>query len=225
MTTNSPTPGEVSAAAQALGRELTPGQAAGLCLYLGLLETWNRKTNLVGPREWRPMLSELVADSWHLADLLEELDLPGGALTFDFGAGAGIPGVPLRLFWSQGRYVLIEPRAKRAAFLRQCVAMMRLTGTEIFEGRCDAVTGVVAASPQVCLSRAFQPWREFLKTASGYRPETALADGQGRFPVVVVFSNVAEPDGPVPEGFSLDRIKAYPSRGQRGYFWVFAPSI
>lgn len=220
MASSDPTPALVAEQARLLGRELTPEQAEGLGVYLGLLQTWNRKTNLVGPRQWPFMLSELVADSWHLADLLSELDLPAAPLTLDFGAGAGIPGVPLRLFWDAGRYVLIEPRTKRAAFLRQCAAMMRLKDTEVFEGRAEAVAGTA----QVCLSRAFQPWREFLKTASRYKLEGESGNGERRFPVVVVFASDAAPDGAVPEGFAIERTAAYPSRGQTGYFWVFAPS-
>ena len=243
MTTGNPSPSEVAAAALALGRGIEPEQAAGLAAYLGLLQTWNRKTNLVGPRAWPQMLSELVADSWHLADLLGELALPEAPVALDFGAGAGIPGVPLRLFWRAGRYVMIEPRAIRAGFLRQCVAMMRLAGTEVLEGRAEQAQ----ERADICLSRAFQPWREFLGTASRHRGQTggagveerpegaqgacagepgqAGAGGTPKFPVVIVFANEAVPDGPVPEGFVLVRSKAYPSRGGVGYFWVFAPSI
>lgn len=219
MTTGNPTPETVARAALALGRELTPEQAAGLAAYLGLLESWNRKTNLVGPRAWPEMLTELVADSWHLADLLASLDLPDDCVTFDFGAGAGIPGLPLRVFWKTGRYVMIEPRAKRAGFLRQCAAMMRLKDTEVFEGRAEDVR----EKADVCLSRAFQPWREFLETS---RLFLRMGAGQpGRKSAVVVFSNEAQPEAAVPEGFGAAAVTAYPSRGKTGYFWVFAPSI
>lgn len=238
MTTGNPTPESVARAALALGRELTPEQAAGLAAYLGLLESWNRKTNLVGPRSWPEMLSELVADSWHLADLLASLDLPDDCVTFDFGAGAGIPGLPLRVFWKTGRYVMIEPRAKRAGFLRQCAAMMRLKDTEVFEGRAEEVR----EKADVCLSRAFQPWREFLETSRLYlrsmpgsvgevrcgtnATQQAPGAGQpGRKSAVVVFSNEAQPEAAAPEGFGAVAVTAYPSRGKTGYFWVFAPSI
>ena len=218
MTTGNPTPETVARAALALGRELTPEQAAGLAAYLGLLESWNRKTNLVGPRAWPEMLSELVADSWHLADLLASLNLPDDCVTFDFGAGAGIPGLPLRVFWKTGRYVMIEPRAKRAGFLRQCAAMMRLSDTEVFEGRAEDVR----EKADVCLSRAFQPWREFLDTS---RLFLRMGAECGRKSAVVVFSNEAQPEAAVPEGFGAAVVTAYPSRGKTGYFWVFPPSI
>jgi 16S rRNA (guanine527-N7)-methyltransferase len=224
-----PTPGNVAAKALSLGRELTVEQAGGLAAYLGLLQAWNRKTNLVGPRVWNEMLSELVADSWHLADLLAGLELPAEPATLDFGAGAGIPGIPLRLFWPVGRYVLIEPRAKRAAFLRQCAAMLRLPRTEVFEGRGEAVK----LRADICLSRAFQPWREFLETARGYAGDAAAGNGQmgdaagksgGDGPGVMralVFSSVAAPDGPLPEGYLLERVHAYPKKGGQGWLWVF----
>lgn len=238
MTTGNPTPETVTRAALALGRELTPEQAAGLAAYLGLLESWNRKTNLVGPRSWPEMLSELVADSWHLADLLGSLDLPQDCVTFDFGAGAGIPGLPLRVFWKTGRYVMIEPRAKRAGFLRQCAAMMRLKDTEVFEGRAEEVR----EKADVCLSRAFQPWREFLETSRLYLRSMPGSAGEvrcgtnatqqppgagqpGRKSAVVVFSNEAQPEAAVPEGYGAAAVTAYPSRGKTGYFWVFPPSI
>jgi 16S rRNA (guanine527-N7)-methyltransferase len=212
-----PTPTGVARAALALGRELSPEQASGLATYLGLLEAWNRRTNLVGPRTWPDMLSTLVADSWNLADLLGELALPENPTTLDFGAGAGIPGVPLRLFWRTGRYVLIEPRAKRAAFLRQCLAMMRLAGTEVFEGRAEGLR----LEADLCLSRAFQPWRVFLETAGGFAGGSAAPGGPG----AIVFASGAQPDGPVPDGWRLERVKPYQRLAGEGYFWVFAPSI
>jgi len=214
MEHGNPDPRQVAEAAQELGRALDEAQAAALATYLGLLEKWNAKTNLVGPRTWRAMLAELVADSWHLADLLSGLDLPPDVVTLDFGAGAGIPGVPLRVFWQAGSYVLVEPRTKRVAFLRQCLAMMRLPRTEVFEGRAEALR----READICLSRAFQPWREFLGTAGRH------ARG-GEPPLAVVFSNEAAPDGPVPHGYGLALARAYPSRGRTGYIWIFGPSI
>jgi 16S rRNA (guanine527-N7)-methyltransferase len=212
-----PEPRTVTALARELGRELSPTQAKGLADYLGLLTVWNRRTNLVGPKSWPDMLRELVADSWHLADLLSGLPLPAEALVLDFGAGAGIPGVPLRLFWPQGQYVLIEPRAKRAGFLRQCLAQMKVTATTVFEGRDgDLREADGRGRADVCLSRAFKPWPEFLETAREF-----LRPGVG---IVVVFASQPEPRPPLPQGFGLHLSKPYTSRGGTGYFWVFAPA-
>jgi len=221
MKSTRPTAENVAAKALALGRELTSGQAQGLAAYLELLETWNRRTNLAGPKTWPEMLSRLVADSWHLADLFHELALPPDSVTLDFGAGAGLPGVPLRLFWKAGRYVLIEPRARRAAFLRQCLAMMRIKEAEVFEGRYEAL----ASEADICVSRAFQPWPAFLATAGKFKREGTCAA-----PLVVVFANAKTPDQPLPEGWELRAVREYPrfeesgTLAKPGYFWVFVPA-
>jgi 16S rRNA (guanine527-N7)-methyltransferase len=209
-----PEPEAVADLARELGRELSRDQARGLAVYLGLLSTWNRRINLVGPKFWPDMLRDLVADSWRLADLLLELPLASEPLTLDFGAGAGIPGAPLRLFWPRGRYVLIEPRAKRAGFLRQCLAQLNLEGTTVFEGRDQDLAGRLGKA-DLCVSRAFKPWPEFLRTARDFLGPTGLA---------VVFANGPEPKAPPPVGWELHSIRPYPSRGRTGYFWVFRPS-
>ncbi|GFK95003.1 Ribosomal RNA small subunit methyltransferase G [Fundidesulfovibrio magnetotacticus] len=209
--------------ARSLGRELDSGQAGGLAAYLGLLQTWNARTNLVGPRRWPEMLTELAADSWWLADLLADLQasgaLPADPVSLDFGAGAGIPGIPLRLFWGAGRYVLVEPRAKRAGFLRQCTAMLRLKETEVFEGRAEALR----READLCLSRAFMPWRDFLELAAGYGRKGA--EGGARAPLAVVFANDPEPGGDSPAGYGPALVREYHRTGGTGYFWVFSPSM
>ena len=215
MSGTRPTPENVAAKALGLGRELLPGQAQGLALYLELLETWNRRTNLVGPKTWPLMLSRLAADSWHLADLFHALPLPPDPVTLDFGAGAGLPGIPLRLFWKAGRYVMIEPRAKRAAFLRQCLAMMRLKEAEVFEGGYEAL----ALQADICVSRAFAPWRTFLATAGKFK-----RDGTPQSPLAVVFATAKTPDRPLPEGWELRVAREYPRFEEPGYFWIFSPT-
>jgi len=105
-------PEAVARQTASLGRKLTNEQARSLTIYLELLEKWNKKMNLVGPRDWQTMLATLMIDSWNLADVLQSLDLGDGFRTLDLGAGAGLPGIPLRVFWDQGEYILVESRQK-----------------------------------------------------------------------------------------------------------------
>ena len=117
------------------------------------------------------MLTTLVADSWHLADFLTG---PGAAFLpperslclLDFGAGAGLPGIPLRAFFERGEYLLLEARAKRAIFLGEAVDRLALPATAVVEGRVEAtVPAILADRPDaflLCLSRAFAPWPQFL---------------------------------------------------------------
>ena len=94
---------ETAAAARELGMALDGKQASHLAVYLGLLTRWNKAMNLVGPRHWRDIMGELVTDSMHLAEVLCEAHLPEDPLALDLGAGAGIPGIPLRILWPRGR--------------------------------------------------------------------------------------------------------------------------
>lgn len=198
--------------ARNLGLQPTLEQAGSLAAYLGLLEKWNRSTNLVGPRDWREMFSTLVLDSFHLAGFLETLPLPEAPLCLDLGAGAGLPGIPLRVLWQRAAYHLVEVREKRAAFLRVCLGTLKLPGTFVFAGRAEDATRKLGAADLV-LSRAFLPWAELLPLA---RP--MLAPG-GR---LVVLANEPPPD--LPYGWRLTAQLAYAAAGKPRYFWGLEPA-
>jgi 16S rRNA m(7)G-527 methyltransferase (EC 2.1.1.-) len=135
-----PTPDadQVASSAARLGRVLSAEEARLLTVYLGLLVKWNSRMNLVGPATWTEILEILIQDSWHLADLLQTLT-PQPGQTLDLGAGAGLPGIPLRVFWQSGDYYLVEPRQKRAIFMEQAAAHMKLPRTKVICGRMEAL--------------------------------------------------------------------------------------
>jgi 16S rRNA (guanine527-N7)-methyltransferase len=207
-----PSSTDVQARCRTLGRTLTLLQADRLARYLNLLVKWNRKMNLVGPSSWEEVLDTLIVDSWHLADFLESLDLQEDLRTLDLGAGAGLPGIPLRMFWSAGTYVLVEPRQKRAIFMNRALAELRLEGTSVAGVRFEQLPADLLPVDLV-LSRAFCPWREFLDIA---RPMLKPA---GR---VVVLASAEEPDN-VPLEWRFRAGRTYPVQGRDRYFWAFSP--
>lgn len=209
---DTPAPEAVRSLASDLGRELDPAQARGLAVYLGELFKWNRKMNLVGAGGWRRAMAELVADSWRLADFLNKLDLPAEPLSLDIGAGAGLPGVPLRLFWRAGEYVMVEPRQKRAAFLNFILSRLDLPETRVVNSRAEDL-GPEFKNADLVLGRAVRPWPEFLRMCGGL-----LAPG-GR---CVVFAGAPAPGGDVPPGFSLGPTASYEAAGKKRYFWSFS---
>jgi 16S rRNA (guanine527-N7)-methyltransferase len=179
-----------------------------LAVYLGLLVKWNSRMNLVGPATWTEILETLIQDSWHLADLLQNLD-PQPAETLDLGAGAGLPGIPLRVFWTAGDYWLVEPRQKRALFMEQAAAHMRLPRTRVLCARME-VLPPARRQAGLIVSRAFMPWRKLLAEVRGF-----LAPG-GR---VLVMSNEAA--GETVEGYALEREQGYAVTGKDRYFRLF----
>jgi len=218
MTETNPTPKQVEAAAARLGRPVSAEQAALLALYLDQLVKWNRKMNLVGKADWKTVFDTLVADSLHLADFLAGLALPDAPLTLDLGAGAGLPGIPLRVLWRAGTYLLVEVREKRSLFMRSALGRMGLPDTGVLLGRAeDALTapgGTEGRPADLILSRAFMPWRELLGLV---RP--LLADDG----TVVILSNAPAPES-LPEGWRAGPCADYPAAGGTRYFWSLSPA-
>ena len=87
-------------------------------------------------------------------------------ICWDLGAGAGLPGVPLRILWERGEYWLVEAREKRALFLSTALARIPLPGTRVFRGRTE--TFMPGRQADLVLSRAFMPWREVLGLVRGH---------------------------------------------------------
>lgn len=216
-----PAPGEVSGEARRAGFTLAPDQAEALSRYLTLLLKWNKAMNLVGRADWPGVFRDLAADSLHLAEFLKGLELSTAPLTLDLGAGAGLPGIPLRVLWPQGDYVLVELREKRAIFLIQAVGALKLPKTFVLHGRAesalDALPGFRLAhvKPQadVVLSRAFMPWPQLLPLAA-----ELLAPGG----TLVVLANEPPPveqGADMGAGFRLSGVREYPADGRSRYFW------
>lgn len=175
---------ELAGLSEAAGFALPETVLEPLAGYLALLMQWNRVMNLVGPRSWQETFSTLVVDSLHLGRFLEELteSQPESALAtasvpeiWDLGAGAGLPGLPLRMVWQKGRYRMIEAREKRALFLSTVLARYPLPGVDVYRGRAEVfMAGPPPKIVDVVVSRAFMPWPEVLKLVREHLAPNAL---------------------------------------------------
>ncbi len=221
MAQTHPAPAEIAAAARSLGRPVQADQAASLADYLGQLVKWNKKMNLVGPSDWRTIFDTLVVDSLYLADFLDGLDLAGEPLCLDLGAGAGLPGIPLRVLWTRGDYWLVESRDKRATFMSSATGRLGLTGTNVYHGRAEDALCRLAdrgqhATADLILSRAFMPWPALLDFV---RP---MLRPRG---TVVILANTPPPEeAELPPGWSLGDVASYPVAGKTRYFWSLRPA-
>ncbi|BDQ38390.1 ribosomal RNA small subunit methyltransferase G [Pseudodesulfovibrio nedwellii] len=220
MANVSPSYDDVLAAAERLGRPVDAEQAELLAVYLRQLIKWNKKMNLVGKSDWRTVFNTLVVDSLFLADFLKGLPLGDKPLCLDFGAGAGLPGIPLRALWQEGDYWLVELREKRALFMTSVLSKLKLPGTNVFRGRAeDALArlekGRTEATADLILSRAFMPWPKLLDFIY-----PMLRKDEERAGVAVILSNDLPPaESELPEGWVLGNVASYPAaRGER-FFW------
>ena len=148
---------ELARLAAASGAEVPQSALEPLAEYLEMLCQWNKAMNLVGPHTWQDMLTRLAVDSFHLAGFLDKLNLPEAPLCWDLGAGAGLPGIPLRMAWTRGAYYMIEVREKRALFISSVLSRLQLPSTHIFRGPVEHFFQGQYYKADCILSRAFMP--------------------------------------------------------------------
>ncbi|NJB69372.1 16S rRNA (guanine527-N7)-methyltransferase [Desulfobaculum xiamenense] len=209
-----PTPENVAEQAARLGRSITAEQARLLSLYLDALLKWNKAMNLVAHGDWTRVLSDLVADSWHLADFLAELPVAAEPSTLDLGAGAGLPGIPLRVFWERGEYRMVEIREKRVAFMRYALSRLRLARTSALGCRVEELPEELFPVDLI-LSRAFRPWPEVLAFALPRLQANGLC---------IILANAPMPDDMAEApGWRSVGSREYETGGKSRYFWAFTP--
>lgn len=115
------------------GRSATAEDLRQFTTYLDLFVRWNRVHRMTALDSPVAIVRELFLDS-----LLFLSVLPAGALSVvDLGAGAGIPGLPMRLAQPQIRMTLVESKRKRVSFLRTVCRELGLVDVEVEEGRAE----------------------------------------------------------------------------------------
>jgi len=112
--------------AAALGLELAPKVLEQFGIYLTELQRWNARASLTGLNEPRDIVIKHFLDSLAVIKYLE-----GAASLADLGAGAGFPGLALKLVRPELALTLVEAKEKKAAFLEYLVSLLRLSGVEV----------------------------------------------------------------------------------------------
>lgn len=143
--------------ARRLGLSLTPREVGLLSAYAAEVARWGRRINLTGARDGAEFAKNHILDS---VSILPLLGVAPGQAWADVGSGAGVPGIPLAILTPGTRWLLVEPREKRWAFLVHAVHALGLAGVEVVRARAGeaADAGVVpAASLHGVVSRALGP--------------------------------------------------------------------
>jgi 16S rRNA (guanine527-N7)-methyltransferase len=71
---------------------------------------------------------------------------PEARSILDFGAGAGLPGIPIAIVRAEARVTLLEGRRRRASFLSTCARELALTGVRVLAVRAEAMTQELGGS-------------------------------------------------------------------------------
>jgi 16S rRNA (guanine527-N7)-methyltransferase len=126
----------VSRAAAALGAPLQDPTQNAIVGWLERLEEWNARIDLTAARSREELVDLMLADALVLAPRL-----PQGARVVDVGTGAGAPGLALALLRPDLRVTLVEPLAKRTAFLRTVLGAVGRVDITIDRSRGEALAG------------------------------------------------------------------------------------
>lgn len=117
------------------GLTLTDAQLAQFARYSVELQRWNERVNLTAITDERTIVVRHFLDSLAIARSWgQEPDT-----LIDIGAGAGFPGVPLKILRPHLRLTLVESVAKKAEFLRQLSATLGLTDVTIIVARAEQI--------------------------------------------------------------------------------------
>ena len=120
------------------GLRLSDRQTAQLAGHFSLLVHWNRKINLTSVRRPEDIAVRHFEESLFLVKLLR----PEAGLFVDVGSGAGFPGIPIKIACPAMTTVLLEPTAKKIAFLKEVIRHCELDGIEARAERLEeAVNG------------------------------------------------------------------------------------
>ena len=128
--------------AQQLGVELDAHQLDLFERYYRHLKSASSRMSLTAVTGYEAVQQRHFLESLALLPAFRQVDLlaPGGReRVLDLGAGAGLPGLPLKIAAPDLSLTLLEATARKAAFLRQVVGDLALEQVEVLPGRAEEV--------------------------------------------------------------------------------------
>jgi len=134
--------------------------------YRNEIELFNPAYGLTGTNNTKDLVIRHILDSLAplgiLSRLLGETESPKIA---DAGSGAGLPGIPLAIAMPDCEFTLIERMGRRAAFLCNVRAMLKIQNIIVEEGELEKTK---KESYNLVTFRAFKPLEpKLLKTLTG----------------------------------------------------------
>ena len=125
---------KLTTGARRLGIHLTPRQIAQFERYYLELTAWNRRVNLTAIVERGEVETRHLLDSLTVALALPRRQ---GVRAIDVGAGAGFPGLPLKLAFPDITLTLLEATGKKAAFLANLVSVLGVADVVVVAQRAE----------------------------------------------------------------------------------------
>lgn len=97
----------------------------------------NEKFNLTAHKEIDSFIIKNILDSLLLVKFID-FDISNKNV-IDIGSGAGLPGIPLAIYYTNTKFYLLEPIKKRANFLKQVKQKLNLENVTVINGRAEEI--------------------------------------------------------------------------------------
>lgn len=127
-----------------IGFPLSEGKVRQLEAHYKLMISWDNQINLTSIRNPKEAVVRHYIDSLLGGQCVSEEEF------YDFGTGAGFPGLILGVAHPERKVILVEPLRKRCAFLKRSVSELGLKNIQIY---CDRVESL-QTTVKTAISRA-----------------------------------------------------------------------
>lgn len=107
--------------------------------YLQFLKTENEKVNLTAITERESIIEKHFIDSLSILQALPSNVFNGTLRLIDIGAGAGFPGIPIKLLFPQIHLTLVDSVQKKVHFLQRLAQELQLQNTICIADRAENI--------------------------------------------------------------------------------------
>lgn len=129
--------------------QLDKTQSHLFMLYLREIKAWNEKFNLTAITGDAEIIIKHFLDSISIYD---KFDIPKGCRVIDVGAGAGLPGIPIKIVRPDIELTLLESSRKKAAFLEHAITALDLKGAVAVAQRAEDFGRRAESREKYCLA-------------------------------------------------------------------------
>ncbi len=155
--------------------DLSPLQGSQIEAFALELSALTQRVNLISPASAADVEERHLVHSLALA----HRDFPAGATVVDWGAGGGLPSVPLAIRFPEVRFVAVDAVGKKTEAIRLFARRLALSNLDVWTGRAEEWPG----QADYAVSRATAPlaslwtWFARIRTPAATAPAGAWQPG------------------------------------------------